>query len=520
MKRALLAFVLWAGLCGVADATPNFYGNVIGGTLTVPYAASNCDGVLLQATCIPFGVDMTGTNDSTTAMQSVITYDCGLAHPVPIVLGPGVLKTGPVSIPCGGVEIDGTGNGGLLGGLGLPATPSAPGTVWLWNSAISGATGPLVVIGTTSSPYGLYADKLKNISFQSANGVGAVGVRLLGQNFGDFEDLSFDNWSSMALELKPYATSPTTGSSNYGNYFARLSWYNMTNSGAFVAMELVSTPVIENADFNEFHDIVANTSASGGLSLSCVFCDNNNFYNWHTVGAGATAGNISLTNGAASNNFYGYSCAGVYVDGTSNYNSFNEDDSANGCAPPTFASGGANNTAKVYGTSYNFHTGDTTYLALGNNFVAPPANVAGAYIGGNLGGNVAPQPLQIGTSGAATPITVFATNRTGGSGESDFINLFSTTQSGDAFHFIYEKSTTVDYTVANITRLGGVCPGNGTTGYTGPSPCIFGGTGAPTFSAPNASQYDRYDGSTGARIYFNTSGASTSGTTWLPISGI
>ena len=40
------------------------------------------------------------------------------------------------------------------------------------------------------------------------------------------------------------------------------------------------------------------------------------------------------------------------------------------------------------------------------------------------------------------------------------------------------------------------------------------GTGVPTFSAANGSHYLRYDGTSGSLVYYNTSGASTSGTTW------
>jgi hypothetical protein len=49
---------------------------------------------------------------------------------------------------------------------------------------------------------------------------------------------------------------------------------------------------------------------------------------------------------------------------------------------------------------------------------------------------------------------------------------------------------------------------------------ITAGSGAPTGNAPNGSLYLRYDGGTGTRLYVNTSGASTSGTTWTPIAGV
>ena len=46
------------------------------------------------------------------------------------------------------------------------------------------------------------------------------------------------------------------------------------------------------------------------------------------------------------------------------------------------------------------------------------------------------------------------------------------------------------------------------------APGYYTGVGVPTFSAANGSQYTRFDGTTGATVYYNTSGASTVGTTW------
>jgi hypothetical protein len=77
-----------------------------------------------------------------------------------------------------------------------------------------------------------------------------------------------------------------------------------------------------------------------------------------------------------------------------------------------------------------------------------------------------------------------------------------------------------------IMLLFGALSGGGATspalrlGITGASNqvSITGGTGAPTVSALNGSLYLRADGSTGSTVlYINTSGASTVGTTWSPV---
>lgn len=60
-----------------------------------------------------------------------------------------------------------------------------------------------------------------------------------------------------------------------------------------------------------------------------------------------------------------------------------------------------------------------------------------------------------------------------------------------------------------IQGSAGACPG------ASGAPCMYSGTGAPAFSAPNGSVYLRYDGTPGTNIfYLNTSGTSTIGTTW------
>lgn len=52
---------------------------------------------------------------------------------------------------------------------------------------------------------------------------------------------------------------------------------------------------------------------------------------------------------------------------------------------------------------------------------------------------------------------------------------------------------------------------------TGNAPGFFSGTGVPAFSAPNSSLFLRFDGGTTVHWYMNTSGASTTGTTWTAI---
>jgi hypothetical protein len=69
--------------------------------------------------------------------------------------------------------------------------------------------------------------------------------------------------------------------------------------------------------------------------------------------------------------------------------------------------------------------------------------------------------------------------------------------------------------VAGVSTSGQIIPGNG-AGAMG-NAALYSGTGAPTLSAPSGSIYLRYDGSTGARFYANTSTASSSGTTWTAL---
>jgi hypothetical protein len=60
-----------------------------------------------------------------------------------------------------------------------------------------------------------------------------------------------------------------------------------------------------------------------------------------------------------------------------------------------------------------------------------------------------------------------------------------------------------------------------TTPGTGSAPAVaslYWGIGVPTFSAPNGSLYARFDGpAASTTLYVNTSGASTTGTTWSAV---
>jgi hypothetical protein len=70
------------------------------------------------------------------------------------------------------------------------------------------------------------------------------------------------------------------------------------------------------------------------------------------------------------------------------------------------------------------------------------------------------------------------------------------------------------YGPTSATVAGAVVPGySGTVGTS----AIYSGTGSPSFSAPNGSLYLRYDGGAGAHLYINTSGASSSGSTWSAV---
>lgn len=61
-----------------------------------------------------------------------------------------------------------------------------------------------------------------------------------------------------------------------------------------------------------------------------------------------------------------------------------------------------------------------------------------------------------------------------------------------------------------LTAAAGCTGGHAVTGAAG----FYSGTGVPSCSAPSGSLYARFDGAANARLYINTSTASTSGTTW------
>lgn len=73
-------------------------------------------------------------------------------------------------------------------------------------------------------------------------------------------------------------------------------------------------------------------------------------------------------------------------------------------------------------------------------------------------------------------------------------------------------------TAGAIIAKGGVTiASNGLQTDTATGMGIYTGTSVPTFSAPNGTLFLRFDGAAGTSLYVNTSGASTSGTTWSSV---
>lgn len=83
---------------------------------------------------------------------------------------------------------------------------------------------------------------------------------------------------------------------------------------------------------------------------------------------------------------------------------------------------------------------------------------------------------------------------------------------GGVLPYVFPAGATSSTT---FTALGGTTGGYLLTTATGFG--FTGGTGAPTHSAPNGTIWVRFDGPSGAVLYLNQSGASSSGTTWIAI---
>ena len=125
---------------------------------------------------------------------------------------------------------------------------------------------------------------------------------------------------------------------------------------------------------------------------------------------------------------------------------------------------------------------------------------------------------------AASSQTVFA-NTNDGANSNGLIRL-----SGTGSMFFQNSGGTANYAAigpagglaltttasAKFQIAGPVIPGTAAGGAG--TAAIYSGTGVPSFSAPNGSLFMRYDGATTSTcLYVNTSGASTSGTTWTAV---
>ncbi|MDB5042159.1 MAG: hypothetical protein JWN27_2885 [Candidatus Eremiobacteraeota bacterium] len=136
-----------------------------------------------------------------------------------------------------------------------------------------------------------------------------------------------------------------------------------------------------------------------------------------------------------------------------------------------------------------------------------------------------------GTTGNGTAQYVFGAIRAakqsaaGDANYGGYLDFYTTGDSGSVSRALRLDKTGLATFSAGVAMNG---PVNGATTVTANSggagghlisgaASFYSGTGVPTFSAMNSSVYLRIDGTTGSRWYANTSGASTTGTTWTAL---
>ncbi|MFZ1074750.1 MAG: tail fiber domain-containing protein, partial [Minisyncoccia bacterium] len=230
------------------------------------------------------------------------------------------------------------------------------------------------------------------------------------------------------------------------------------------------------------------------------------------VGYGALLANRSGTGSTGSgNSAFGFSALVSNTSGNGNTavganalstNTTGAGNTAVGFDALHLLTSGGNNTAIGYNALYNVSSGA---FNVANGQSALYANSTGS-------GNTADG------QGALGGNTTGIGNTANGYNAGDYIADGSTANQASSYS-VYEGASTKALASSDsneivigyaITGLGS----NSTAIQSGTAPGFYSGVGAPTFSAPNASQFLRYDGSTGSTLYYNTSGISTSGTKW------
>ncbi len=185
--------------------------------------------------------------------------------------------------------------------------------------------------------------------------------------------------------------------------------------------------------------------------------------------------------------------------------------------------GGLNNATFTDQFCLKYNAGTSSIIsAAGNCVVSVSANSSSIVVGGS---STAPT-VDLAAVPSVTAI-IFGTAPANSNPQSTTAPYVSQTASGTnlklvvpstasaGFSFKSASNATTETEVARVTMNGCYQPGSG--GVLGTA-YVCGGTGAPSFSAPNGSLFVRYDGASGSTLYTNTSGASTSGTTWTAIS--
>jgi hypothetical protein len=474
----------------------------------------------------PYSADPTGVIDSTAAIQAAINVAAALGGGV-VLLPAGTYTIGTAGtglvINTSNVKLVGAGSNFLRRAA---FTATNPATQLIWGGASSATASMLLVATPAGSGFAQSGNGATGIEF-NCNSLCGYGIQLVSQKTGSYEGSFVINPIKAAYLLTTLLNSslPNDGTDTQHNIFTRCGYRCLDSAAAkkshgfwFTSVDPIGQPGNGNSSFNTLVNCVGigdgTTTNSSGVGYKFDGADNNTLFNciaYRSAGStvpslqlsgynGSCDGNVFLhysdTTAANAINVLGNATLGSGFNPTQNCFIFS--DSNNGVNYPTMDAG-----CRVYWTDTNGVSQKAIHTSV---VIGQAANIAAALA---QVANVANHSARIVNSSQDHTRLTDGTNEWGvnidGSGNLRISRIAGTGNPTCIVPFI---SGAVGLPAGGSQQCG---VGVSTTANLG----LYFGTGAPSFSAAEGAIYSNTTGTSGARLYVNTSAGS--GTTWTAL---
>lgn len=301
-----------------AQSNPGlFFGEVPTAAQWNGYFSNKQDYVVQTVTSTACGADPTGTNDSTTAIQTCINnipatggdvfFPCGTYLISAISIGNG---TNGAASTNNGIRLFGQGIGSIAQ-YGYSQTPC----VTLKYNSVSGGGNMLSVNGV------IQGWSVQNIAFNgsaSSNAQAGNCMQVISGQFGEVRNISLQN-CKVSIGLNAWSSIPAgaTNADTIHNTFINTN-INVPNTAGAIGISMTGGGTVANVDYNSFINTYTALPVSGVNNTTAWyfgFADSNNMYNTHVAG-GTLSSNVLVfdytvvTGFPTANQFYGIDPAG------------------------------------------------------------------------------------------------------------------------------------------------------------------------------------------------------------------